>query len=334
MINVAVIGTGVMGKNHARVLSNLENANLVAICDKESDSLKEIADKYRVNSYSDHKEMLSNENIDAVSICVPTKLHKEVAIDVIKSKKHVLIEKPIATTVEEAKDIIKEAESNKVKLMVGHIERFNPVIVEIKKRINNDELGKVFLIKSERFSPFPKRVVDIGVTIDLSVHDVDIMQHLLKSKVKSVYAATAQKIHSNHEDLMTSILKFENNTTGMTSCNWITPKIVREITIVGEKGMFKANYLTQELIFFKNEFTDKTIDWQKERLNVIEGDMVKIKIEKKEPLKNELEAFINCIRDNNNPEVTGQDGMESLNVALKFLESAKTNEVIDIWKLV
>ena len=329
-VNVAVIGVGAMGKNHARVFSELENSNLVAICDSNEQVGKEIADKFKAKFYSDLKEMLEKENIDAISICVPTKLHKETTLSIINKKIHVLVEKPIATTIEEAKEIIDEAEKNNAKLMIGHIERFNPIIIELKKRIKNNELGKVFLVKSERFSPFPKRVIDVGVTIDLSVHDIDIMQHLLESKVKSVYGANSQKVHSSQEDLMTSILKFKNETIGIINCNWITPKIVREITVIGEKGMFKADYLTQELHFFKNEFTDKYIDWEKRRLNVIPGDIIKIDIEKKEPLKNELQSFIDCITDDSDPAITGQDGLESLNIALKFLESSKNNEVIDL----
>tara|TARA_Y100000310_G_scaffold344942_1_gene460655 strand:- start:2294 stop:3295 length:1002 start_codon:yes stop_codon:yes gene_type:complete len=329
-INVAVIGVGAMGKNHARVYSELENSNLVAVCDNDKGIGKEIASKFNTKFYSNVKEMLDNEKIDAVSICLPTKLHKETALTIINKKIHVLVEKPIATTTEEAKEIINEAKKNNVKLMVGHIERFNPIIIELKKRIKNNEIGKIFLIKSERFSPFPKRVIDVGVTVDLSVHDIDIMQYLLESKVKSVYCVNSQKVHSSHEDLMTSILKFKNDTVGTTSCNWITAKIVREITVIGEKGMFKANYLTQELNFFKNEFTDKYIDWEKRRLNVIPGDTIKIDIEKKEPLKNELQSFVDCIMNDSTPAISGQDGLESLNVALKFLESSKNNEVMDL----
>ncbi len=329
-INVAVIGLGVMGKNHARIYSEIDNIKLVAVCDINEDTAKEIAGKYNTKYYNNHKKLLEKEKIDAVSVCVPTKLHKRVAIDFIKNRIHILVEKPISATVEEAKEIIEESEKNNVKLMIGHIERFNPVIVELKKRVENNDLGKVFLVKSERFSPFPKRVVDVGVTIDLSVHDIDVMQHLLESKVKSVYSVNSQKIHSKHEDLMMSIIKFSDNTSGITSCNWITPKIVRELVLIGEKGMFKADYLKQELSFFKNEFVDKYIDWERRNLNIIEGDAIEIKIEKKEPLRNELEAFISCIKKDEKPPVTGWDGLESLNVALKFLESARTNEVVDV----
>lgn len=329
-LNIAVIGIGVMGKNHARVYSSLESVNLIAVCDNNEETAKNIAKQYGINYYKDYNELLKKEKIDAVSICVPTKLHNQVALDVIKNKVNLLIEKPIATTIGEAKEIIHEAEKNKVKLMVGHIERFNPVIIELKKLIEKGALGKVFLVKSERFSPFPKRVVDIGVTIDLSVHDVDIMQHLLKSKVKSVYCINSMKIHSKHEDLMTSILKFADGAIGTISCNWITPKIVRELTVIGEKGMYKADYLAQELVMYKNDFTDKYIDWEKRILTVTPGDMMKINIVKKEPLRNEIESFIRCIVDDSEPPVSGEEGLESLNIALKFLESSKSNEVIHL----
>lgn len=329
-MNVAVIGIGAMGKNHARVYSELSNVNLVSVCDADSVSGKEIADKFNAKYYEDCESMLNNEKIDAVSICVPTKLHKKIALSCIKRNVNILIEKPIASSVEEAEQIIEEAEKNNVKVMVGHIERFNPIVMELKKRIKNNELGKIFMVKSERFSPFPKRVVDVGVTIDLSVHDVDIMHHLLESKIKSVYCVNSQKIHSSHEDLMTSILNFTNGAIGTTSCNWVTPKIVRELTIIGEKGMFKADYLTQELILFKNEFTDKYIDWEKKKLNVVQGESMEIKVEKKEPLKNELESFVSYVSSGNSSPISGEAGKESLKVALKLLESSKTNEVIDL----
>jgi len=327
---VAVIGIGAMGKNHARVYFELDNVNLVAVCDANETIGNEISNKFNANYYKNCEDLLSSKTLDAVSICVPTKLHKDIALLCIKNKVNVLIEKPVASTVSEAEEIIDEAKKNNVKLMVGHIERFNPIVMEVKKRIKNNELGKVFMIKSERFSPFPKRVVDVGVTIDLSVHDVDIMHHFLGSKIKSVYCINSQKIHSDHEDLMTGILSFSNGAIGTISCNWITPKIVRELTVIGEKGMFKANYLTQKLILFKNEFTDKYIDWENKKLNVIEGESIEIKVDKKEPLRNELESFVDYVNKGGESPVSGEAGKESLKVALKLLESSKNSEVISL----
>ena len=252
-INVAIIGIGVMGKNHARVYSEMDNVNLVAICDSNKETAKEIAGTYKTSYYNDHKEMLEKEKIDAISICVPTKLHKQVALDVIKNKINVLIEKPIAATTEEAKEIIEEAEKNNIKLMIGHIERFNPVVRELKKRIENNELGKIFQIHCVRLSLFPQRIIDVGVIVDLAIHEIDILRYIIDSKVKRVFAETAQRVHSEHEDLLIGTVRFENNILGVINVNWLTPKKVREIRVSGEKGMFVANYLTQELYFYEKE---------------------------------------------------------------------------------
>ncbi|MDP3765821.1 MAG: Gfo/Idh/MocA family oxidoreductase, partial [Nanoarchaeota archaeon] len=148
-LNVAVIGAGSMGKNHARVYSGLDNVNLVSVCDYNKETAKEIVKLYKINCYKNYKEMLKKEKIDAVSICVPTKLHKQVALDAIKSKINVLVEKPIAATTAEAKEIINAAAKNKVKLMVGHIEIFNPVVQELKKRIEKNELGNILQVHCE-----------------------------------------------------------------------------------------------------------------------------------------------------------------------------------------
>jgi len=327
-LNVAVIGAGAMGRSHARVYSELKDAELVAVCDANKKTAKDVADSYNANHYADYKEMIKQEKIDAVSICVPTKLHKDVAVEVIRNKINVLVEKPIAVTLEEAKEIINEADKNNVRLMVGHIERFNPVVIELKKRIAGNELGKIYKVNCTRLSPFPQRVVDVGVIVDLAVHEIDILRYILNSKITRVYAETAQRIHSSQEDLLIGTLRFENNILGIINTNWLTPKKVREITITGEKGMFAANYLTQELYFYENEFAAKNFDYGKGYMGVTEGKMEEIKIEKEEPLKIELNAFINCIKNNKEPLVTGNDGMEALGIAEKFKQSSKKNKVI------
>ena len=325
-INVAVIGIGAMGRSHARVYAGIDGVDLIAVCDINEEA-KKIAEQHKINYYKDYNEMLEKKKLDAVSICVPTKLHKKVAIDLIKKKVNILVEKPIATTVDEAKEIIDEAKKNNIKLMVGHIERFNPVVMELKKRISKNELGKIYKVHCFRLSPFPQRVVDVGVIVDLAIHEIDILRYIIDSKITRVYAETAQRIHSSHEDLLTGTIRFENDILAVINTNWLTPKKVREITVTGEKGMFIANYLTQELYFHENEFTRKNFDYSNV-MNVIEGKKVKIEIEKKEPLKMELNAFINCIKENLDPEVTGQNGLEALKIAEKFKNSAKENKVM------
>ena len=329
-VNVAVIGTGSMGKNHARVYSEIGNVDLVAVCDSNEETAKEIANKYNINYYRDYKEMLKKEKIDAVSVCVPTKLHKQVAMEIMKNKINVLVEKPIATTIEEAKEMIGEAEKNNVKLMIGHIERFNPVVIELKKRIENNELGNILKVHCERLSLFPQRIIDVGVVVDLAIHEIDILRYLINSKIKRVYAETAQRFHSSHEDLLIGTIRFNNGVLGVINTNWLTPRKVREIKVTGEKGMFVANYLTQELYFYEKEFAAKYVDYNEAFIKGKEGKKIKIDVKNAEPLKNELIAFIDCIKDNSEPKVTGKDGLDALNIAQKFLESSKNNEVINL----
>ncbi len=327
-INVAVIGAGSMGKNHARIYSELNDVRLVAVCDPNEQCGKEVAGKYGAKYYSDYKEMLKKEKIDAVSISVPTKLHKQVSLDAIKSKINVLVEKPIAATTAEANEVIKAAEKNNVKLMVGHIEQFNPVVIELKKRIK--DIGNIFQVHCQRLSLFPQRIIDVGVVIDLAIHEIYVLKYLIGSKIKRVYAETAQRFHSSNEDLIVGTLRFENGILGVINANWLTPKKVRQIEVTGEKGMFVADYITQELYFYEKQFASKYADYKSQFKMGTEGKKIKIEVKSSEPLKNELEAFIECIKSNKEPLVTGKDGMEALEISQKFLESAKNNKVINM----
>ena len=329
-LKVAVIGTGAMGKNHARVYSEISNADLVAVCDSNKETAKSIADKHKIDYYTNYKEMLNNERIEAVSVCVPTEFHKKVATDVIKNKVNVLVEKPIAATVNEAKEIISEAEKNKVKLMIGHIERFNPVVIELKRRIRNNKLGNIYNVHCARMGPTAQRITDVGVIIDLAIHEIDVLKYLINSKIKRIYAETAQKIHSTHEDLLIGTIRFENNILGVINSNWLTPKIVREISVAGEKGMFVADYFKQELFFYENEFVKKKLRHKFYSMMVLEGKKTAIKIKNSEPLKNELIAFADCCLNDKKVPITGEDGLEALYVAKKFIESSKKNEVVTL----
>ena len=328
-INVAVIGAGSMGNNHARVYSSLKDVQLVAICDTNNETNK-IADQFNLKYYKSYDDMLKNEKLDAVSVCVPTRLHKKISIDAIKRGVNVLVEKPIATTIKGAEEIIDAAEKNKVKLMVGHIEQFNPVVMELKKRIRDNELGRVLQVHCQRLSLFPQRIIDVGVVIDLAIHEIYVLKYLIGSKIRRVYAETAQRFHSSHEDLLIGTIRFDNNVLGVISSNWLTPKKVRQIKVTGEKGMLLGNYLAQELYFYEKEFAAKTADYNEAFMKGKEGKKIKIDIKKSEPLKNELEAFVYIIKNDKEPLVTGKDGLEALYIAKKFLESSKKNAVINL----
>ena len=206
-ISAAVIGVGATGKNHARVYSELGGVELVSVSDVNRANAKKIAEKYKCAHYSDHKEMLKEEDIDVVSVVVPTNHHTKVSLDCIERGVNTLVEKPIADTIENAEKIIDAVRKSKIKFTVGHVERFNPAVIELKKRLNGNELGRVFKVSAHRVGPFPKRIQDVGVVVDLATHDIDVMRYLLESEVKRVYAEAERRIHTTHEDLLNAVLK-------------------------------------------------------------------------------------------------------------------------------
>lgn len=325
-INVAVIGVGSMGYNHARIYSDLEGVNLVGISDKNKDNLEK-AKRFCKNTYEDYNEMIKKEKIDIISVVVPTLFHKKVAIDVMNEGINILLEKPIASTIEEAKEIIECAKKNNVKLTIGHIERFNPAIIELKNKIQKGELGDVYKIDVNRVGPFPARIRDVGVIIDLAVHDIDIMRFLLDSEVKRVYAETEKQIHTKHEDLLSGLMKFDNKTICNLNINWLTPTKIRKLYVTGEKGMFIANYLSQDLYFYENAEVNGTGFDRK--MGIKEGAMTRYVIDKKEPLKLEIESFINIVKTDKEPLISGEDGMMALNLAQKLIKSAEERKVIE-----
>jgi predicted dehydrogenase len=330
-LKAAVIGVGSMGRNHARIYAELSGVELVAVADAEFENAKKVAEQLRCKAYKDYIEMLNVEKIDIVSIAVPTKYHRDVALECIKRKIPLLVEKPIADTEEHAKEIIAKAKDTGVKLTVGHIERFNPAVIELKRRLDAGELGRVFEIKTVRVGPFPNRIRDVGVVIDLAVHDIDIMRYLSGSEVKRLYAETEQKIHTTHEDLLSGLMKFQNDSTGVLSVNWLTPEKIREISILGEKGMFVVKYLTQELCFFENvEARNGKYSYSDMLMGVAEGNVVNIRIPKKEPLMAELESWVACVRENKEPIVSGTDGLKALTLAHKMIESSAKGQVISL----
>ncbi|MBU3897265.1 MAG: Gfo/Idh/MocA family oxidoreductase [Nanoarchaeota archaeon] len=308
MLNVAVIGIGSMGKNHARIYSESDKVNLVAVSDMNEALAKEISEKYGCKYYTDYKEMISKEKLDIVSVVVPTEYHKQVAFDVIDKKINILLEKPITSTIEDGKKLVEFARNNGIKIMIGHIERFNPVVIELKKRLENNELGEIFKIDVNRSGPFPQRIGDVGVVIDLAVHDLDIIRYLTGAEITRAHAEIAKKIHKNHEDMICAVLKLSNGAICNMNVNWLTPIKIRNIQIIGEKGMYTADYITQEINFYQSDGIESTV--------------TKISVQKKEPLLTELEHFIDCVENDKTPLVSAEDGLRVLEQAKMLIEIA------------
>jgi len=326
-LKAAVIGVGMMGRNHARILAQMEDSRLVAAADPDAGALEPIARTYNVRVYTDYVQMLDTEKPDLVSIAVPTRLHRGVALTTMERGVHVFLEKPISASVEEGQAIVECARKAGVKLAVGHIERFNPAVIELKKQLDAGQLGRIFQIHARRVGPFPPRVEDVGVVVDLATHELNLLEYLTGSQVESVYAEIEQEIHAKHEDLLTGILKFRDGTVGILDINWLTPTKIRELSLIGEKGMFLANYLTQDLHFYENDYLNS--NWEGLAImGVSEGRKIRLNIKRKEPLLAELEAFIETIEHDTAPQISGGEALRAVFLAERLLESGQKHKVV------
>jgi UDP-N-acetylglucosamine 3-dehydrogenase len=303
----------------------MENVRLAAVADPDLRGAQRIAGSYGTSAYADYREMLEREKPDLVSIAVPTTSHAEVALETIARGIHVLVEKPLAFSLDEARTIIEAAEAQGVKLAVGHIERFNPAIVEIKRRLSDQELGRIFQVSARRLSPFPGRVQDVGVTLDLATHDIDVMCHLLDAEVTRVFAETERKAHATHEDLLSALLRFSNGAIGLLDVNWLTPTKVRQLSVLGEGGMFLADYISQDVYWYRNRGETGAWDMLTVFRGAWEGDMVKLHFHKQEPLLAELESFVSCVADDTAPLVGGREGLSAIDISRTLAESGREN---------
>lgn len=330
-LKAAVIGVGSMGRHHARVYTELAQTDLIAVADANVENAQNIAAKFGVPAYEDYRKLLEEMQPDVVTVAVPTGLHREVAELAMQAGAHVLVEKPIAATLAEGQALIALAASLERKLMVGHIVRFSPVIQALKQHLDSGELGRIFQIFCRRVGPFPARIRDVGVVVDLAPHDLDVMRFVSGDEVVRVFAETEQQIHTAHEDLVTAQLRFANGITGVLEINWLTPQKTRTVSVLGEHGMFLADDLTQDLFFFENAEA-AGLDWGHLSLlkGVSEGRMIRYPIQRYEPLRAELAAFADAVLENRPAPVSGEDGLMALRLALALVKSGRTHEVIPV----
>jgi predicted dehydrogenase len=320
-----------MGRNHARVYAELDGVKLVGVADNNQDLANDVANKYRVKAFTNYRDLLDVEKPDLVSIAVPTALHEQVGSVVLRTGAHALIEKPIASNVEEGKRLMVLAEKVNRKLMVGHIVRFNPAIRALREKMQAGELGRIFQIVCRRVGPFPARIRDVGVVVDLAPHDIDVMRYLTGEEPNSVYAQTARRVHTEHEDLLFGMLQFPSGMIGALEINWLTPTKVRETLVLGERGMFRVDDLTQDLYFFANADLNGEL-WPALGTikGVSEGEMIRYPLRRYEPLRAELEAFIKSIVEDQPVPVSGADGLEALRLAQALIESGQKKQVIRV----
>ncbi|MDQ1278800.1 MAG: hypothetical protein QG670_60 [Thermoproteota archaeon] len=305
-VNAAVLGCGSWGRNHVRVLSELANCNLVAIADKDAVRARNLGEKYHVEWFTNPSELIERNDVEFVSICTPTITHSELALEAIKTGKHVLVEKPVTSTVEEAETVIKSAKNRNVKVMVGFIERFNPAVRKAKEIMENGDIGKVVLASSRRVSRWPERIGDVGVVKDLAIHDIDLICHLFGNEVIQVYAIAGSLAHK-FEDYANITLSFKDGRSASIEANWLTPRKIRRLTITGTEGIIQVEYLTPEV----------TIENQKMSYTPF--------LLQEEPLRVELEYFLSSISGDLVPEPSGKDGLRALRICEAALKSARSH---------
>ena len=254
MLKVGVIGVGSMGKNHARVCSEIEDIKLIGVSDIDKEVSKNIANRLRTKSYSDYKDLISE--IDAAIVATPTVTHYDIAMDLLNHGKHVLIEKPICEDIDQASLLLNKVEDQGLVLAVGHIERHNPAVRFVKDNLDAKKFGELITIISKRVSNFPGRIKDVGVIFDFGVHDIDVMRYL-SGEVVSVYAKAGKFIEGiDHEDHANIVLNFENGITGVVEVNWLTPIKIRKLFLTCSESFVETDYISQSVTISSSSFKD------------------------------------------------------------------------------
>ncbi len=308
-----------MGKNHARIYSEMPGVELKGIVDLNEKAGKEVASRCGCKHYRDLKEFLDKEQPDAVSICVPTSLHYKVAKDVIERGVNLLIEKPITKNLKHAEEIVELANKAGVKLAVGHIERFNPAVQQLKKLIDDGKLGKITSILARRVGLFPPRIKDANVIIDIAVHDIDVFNYLLGKDPVKISASAGKALVHDREDYADIFMKY-NGTNGLIEVNWITPVKIRVLNVTGTKGYAELNYITQDLEMHESNYKKTFDEFGDFVVQFGEPKKRLIKVKKEEPLKLELENFIDAVKNDKEPLVNGVEGLNALRIATEIME--------------
>ena len=311
-LGVAVVGTGFWGKNHARCYSELESTKLVAICDINKERAKAVADQFGVKAYKNSSKMLKNKDIEAISVCTwSTKLAKE-AFKALRSGKHVLVEKPMATYSRQAKNLLKVAEENGLHLTVGFLMRFIPGLIHIRESVQKKRIGELVCATAKRVSQWPERIGDVGVVKDTAIHDIDVMRYISGENPTGIYAKTGNMKHRKFEDYAQIMLTYEDGKSAFIESNWLTPYKTRTLTVTGSDAIMRLDYMTQDLwIEDPKENLQPRYPWQ-------------------EPLKLELQHFVDCIIEKKKPLITGVDGLKALQIAEAALQSSMKNRVIKL----
>jgi len=324
-MKVGVIGTGSMGQNHVRVLSEI--STLVGVCDSNPEAGEKIATKFKTKYFRDVEGLLSS-GVDAVSIVTPTSAHYEIAKMAIESGVDVLLEKPATGVSSKLQELSELAERKKVTFAVGFIERHNPVVSFAKKNLTGGAFGSLISAHARRVSSFPSRIKDVGVIMDLGVHDIDVLKYLSGAPAKRVYATAGKFKNKEFEDHATIVIEFENGVTGTVEVNWLTPTKVRSLSMTCSNQFVEFDYTSQSIDvcsatlkdFDPANLFDLGLEYQTRNIN----------LKKEEPLRRELVDFLKAAEEGSTPLVTGFDATETIRIAEAAMKSARSNSVVPL----
>lgn len=301
-INVAVIGVGHLGQHHARIYSQLHDIKLVGVVDSDINRANQIAQQYHTKAYPTIEQLLNHEQVNAVSVVVPTSAHFNIAQFFLNKGIHCLVEKPITASLNEATELVQISNQEKLVLQVGHVERFNVAVRELSKLLNQPRF-----IESHRLAPFDPRVKDVGVVLDLMIHDLDIILAVVASPIVAI-EAVGVAVLTNHEDIANAHIKFENGCIANVTASRVSPDKMRKIRIFQSDAYFSLDYALPELEVYRKVLQNNkpVIEYQK------------VNVEKQEPLRLELESFLSCVRAGKKPIVSGEHGRDALELALEI----------------
>ncbi len=301
-LRVGVVGVGHLGRQHLRVYNEMHDIEVAGLADVSQDVVKQYTEQYGVFGTTDYRELIGN--VDAVSVVVPTALHHQVASDFLDAQVQVLVEKPVTRTLKEAEDLLSRARQNGVIMQVGHVERFNSAVLMVKKDVNNPRY-----IESQRLGPFPGRSTDVGVVLDLMIHDIDIVLSLVDSPIERITAIGIPVI-SKYEDIANAHVLFKNGCIANITASRITKERVRKLRIFQEERYYSLDYANQEFTVQRKTVDNEIVSEQPD-------------VPKNEPLKLELMHFIDCIRQGKKPIVSGEQGRDALEIALQIVDQVK-----------
>lgn len=311
-IKVAVVGVGHMGRHHARIYSEMPGVELTAVVDTNELAARDIAKKYNTQYFLDYRSLIGK--VDAVSIATPTSFHYPISMALLNAGIHVLIEKPISSTVKEAKTLVQLAKMKNLILQVGHTERFNPAVMSLNGLVKNP-----IFIETHRMGPPTRRNLDVGVVFELMIHDIDILLNLVHSPIVKMQGF-GLKIYSNHEDIAQAQILFENGCMASLSASRISSEKVRNLEITQEEGFLRLDYIEQNIILRK-QVSSKYIFDQPKATYKSEFLLEQPLIRKDEPLRLEIEHFVECLREQKQPVVSGEDGKAALEIGNRILDS-------------